>query len=62
MQDGGRVCVSLVPEPALGGPDDAAERYVVVQITNGASRGPLALHLYDLGEPRGLQLVGVERL
>jgi hypothetical protein len=62
MQDGGRLCVSLDPEPALGGADDAAERYVVVQITNGASRGPLALHLYDLGEPRGLQLVGIERL
>jgi hypothetical protein len=54
--------VSLDPEPALGGADDAAERYVVVQITNGASRGPLALHLYDLGEPRGLELVGIERL
>ncbi|RYZ57952.1 MAG: hypothetical protein EOP08_16750 [Proteobacteria bacterium] len=58
----GLLCVdlpALAPEGAI--PDDAASRYVVVRIENGASRGPLVLHLYDLGPRTGLRLVGVER-
>jgi hypothetical protein len=59
--DGG-VCVSLPPVADDGGaPDDAASRYVVVDIANGYSKGPLRAHLYDLGPLRGYRLVGVER-
>ncbi len=58
----GRVCIpvgnrAFAPELAY----DAKERYVVVKLRNGASKGPLVLHLYDLGSARGLRLVGIER-
>jgi hypothetical protein len=41
-------------------PLDAAERYVVLDITNGYAPGPLRLHLYDLG-PQGYRVAGIER-
>ncbi len=41
--------------------DDAPSRYVVVDVANGASRGPLRVHLYDLGPKRGIQIAGAER-
>ena len=41
-------------------PDDAPERYVVLDLANGYAKGPLRIHLYDLG-PRGYQLAGLER-
>jgi hypothetical protein len=34
---------------------------VLLRLTNGASSGPLLLHLYDLGRGRSLELVGIER-
>jgi hypothetical protein len=37
------------------------DRYVVVEITNGAARGPLRAHFYDLGPKNGFRLVGIER-
>ncbi len=40
---------------------NAEERYVVVRMHNGASAGPLELHLYDLGPDAGLRLVGIDR-
>ena len=40
---------------------DAAERYVVVDISNGYAEGPLRLHLYDQGKQGGYQLAGIER-
>jgi hypothetical protein len=40
---------------------DAAERYVIVDITNGYAPGPLRVHLYDLGEQEGYRLAGIER-
>ena len=54
------ICLDI-PHQALpvSLPLDAAERYVVVDITNGSAPGPLRLHLYDL--PNGYQLVGIER-
>lgn len=59
---GGTVCLALSSSnPAASLSDTAAERYVLVRVTNGASTGPLLLHLYDLGPSRGLQLVGIER-
>jgi hypothetical protein len=58
----GEVCVSLSSVADDGGaPDNAASRYVVVDIGNGFSKGPLRAHLYDLGPLRGYRLVGVER-
>jgi hypothetical protein len=59
---GGGVCVAL-PHVAgdSGAPEDAASRYVVVDVENGNARGPLRAHLYDLGPLRGYKLVGIER-
>jgi hypothetical protein len=61
--DDGRVCVDALPRAQIAesAPEDAPERYVVVRLSNGTGAGPLLLHLYDLGERRGLQLVGIER-
>ena len=36
-------------------------RYVVVDVTNGASEGILRLHFYDLGDDLGHRLVAIER-
>ena len=58
---GGNVCVPL---PHLTLPpdlrDDDRLRYFVVDVTNGYSRGPLRVHLYDLGR-RGFRIVGIQR-
>ena len=60
--DAGRICMPLPSRaPDGGAADDDKSRYVVVQIANGASKGPLVAHLYDLGPKRGLQLVALER-
>lgn len=59
--DGG-VCLSLPHVADDGGaPDDAASRYVIVDVTNGYAPGALRAHLYDLGPRRGYKLVGIER-
>ncbi len=58
---GGNVCVPLAHlrlPPDL--PDDAKLRYFAVDITNGYSRGPLRVFLYDLGT-RGFRIAGIER-
>jgi hypothetical protein len=55
------VCVNIAHRdfpPSL--PLDAAERYVVLDITNGYAPGPLRLHLYDLGA-QGYRVAGIER-
>lgn len=56
---------SCVPLPSrigdVGVPRDAEARYVVVRVHNGASRGPLEVHLYDLGAREGMRIVGIER-
>ncbi|HXK18185.1 MAG TPA: hypothetical protein VNG33_10305 [Polyangiaceae bacterium] len=57
-----QVCVDVAHAafpPSL--PQNAAERYVVLDITNGYAPGPLRLHLYDLGETGGYRLVGIQR-
>lgn len=57
-----RVCLDLAHASFPKGlRQDAAERYRVVDITNGYAPGPLRLHLYDLGEAGGYRLVGIER-
>jgi len=58
----GKICISLPHAPvAANTPDDDEARYVVVRITNGVSRFPLLVHLYDLGPARGFRVVGLER-
>lgn len=54
---GGGVCVALPAHAAEG----AAPAYFVVTLRDGASRGPLEAHLYDLGPKRGFHLAGVVR-
>lgn len=60
--DSAKVCVAI-PHRAhdLGEPDDDAARYVEVAVEDGVARGPLVVHLYDLGVDRGFRLVGIER-
>jgi hypothetical protein len=59
----GRVCVQLTHRAfAAGMEPGAAERYLTVTISNGASRLPLRAHLYDLGARWGFSLAGLERL
>jgi hypothetical protein len=57
-----QVCVDIPHQdfPAAL-PANAAERYTVLDITNGYAPGPLRLHLYDLGTTAGYRLAGVER-
>jgi hypothetical protein len=51
------VCVD-VPHSAKDGDADA---YVVVRFWSSAARGPLDVHLYDLGPKSGHRLAGIER-
>jgi hypothetical protein len=57
-----RVCLDIA-HAALPAtlPPGAAERYLVVDVTNGYAPGPLRLHLYDLGPEQGYRLAGIER-
>ena len=58
----GETCVPLRHHAGDGGArDDDASRYMVVDLTNGQSKGLLRAHLYDLGPKKGFRLVGVER-
>lgn len=60
--EGGKVCMPLPSRmPDGGAPDDDRSRYVVVRVLNGASKGPLELHLYDRGPAKGYALAGIER-
>jgi hypothetical protein len=52
------LCVDL-PRVGRRG-SSSAERYLVVDLSNGQARGPLRVHLYDQGA-RGFELAGVER-
>lgn len=55
-------CVKLAHLAPDGGPaDDAPERYVIADLHNGYARGPLRVHLYDLGPRRGFSIAGMER-
>jgi hypothetical protein len=56
----GNVCVKL-PHLAGDGGADASGRYFRVTLEDGVARGTLVAHMYDLGEPRGYSLVGLER-
>lgn len=59
---GGEVCVQLSHVAADGGdPDDAPRRYLRVRLDDGVARGPLVIHLYDLGPRRGHVIAGLER-
>jgi len=61
-RDQGGVCVALAHAAiAPNVPDADPTRYTVVRIANGAARYPIDVHLYDLGQNRGFQIVGLER-
>jgi hypothetical protein len=49
----GRVCVDLPSAPG-------SDRYLVVDVHNGQAKGPLRVHLYDLGK-QSFELAGIER-
>jgi hypothetical protein len=56
------VCVEIAHGRfGSGEPDDSPSRYVVLDVTNGYAKGPLRMHLYDLGSERGFRLAGIER-
>jgi hypothetical protein len=58
----GQVCVTLPRVAPSGGPsENDLSRYLVVDLSNGHAKGPLRMHLYDLGPRRGAELVGIER-
>jgi len=51
--DSDRVCTALPSRSKDGGaPDDDPSRYVLVELRDGVARGPLRVHLYDLGPTR----------
>lgn len=57
-----RICVKLGHAAFSTSMDDAdPNRYVIVDVDNGYAKGPMRMHLYDLGKSRGFQLVGIER-
>ena len=62
IHDEGLVCAKVPHKTGLTDAmrDDAKERYVVLAIRNGVAKGPLNVHLYDLGE-RGFYLAGIDR-
>jgi hypothetical protein len=55
------VCADLPHVAGDPGPSDTSARYVVVRIANGAAKGPLFAHLYDMGPSLGYRLAGIER-
>ncbi len=57
----GHICVDLKHLAIADGvPDGDPSRYVIVDLANTFTKGPLRAHLYDLGS-RGFRLVGLER-
>jgi hypothetical protein len=59
--DNSEFCVDLgAPSLSPALPANAADRYVVLRVDNGAAKGPLLVHLYDLGA-QGLRVVALER-
>jgi hypothetical protein len=59
---GAEVCVTLPHVAPDGGPpDSSAARYVRVRVEDGVAKGPLVVHLYDLGPRRGFFLAGLQR-
>jgi hypothetical protein len=58
----GNICLTVASaSPRASLPANAQQRYVLIELSNGVTSGPLLLHLYDLGPARGLELVGIER-
>jgi hypothetical protein len=58
--DGDTTCVQLGP-PSASGSARGSAGYLIVDIYNGVTPGPLRAHLYDLGPERGYRLVGLQR-
>ncbi|MEO6418379.1 MAG: hypothetical protein ABIP39_03185 [Polyangiaceae bacterium] len=62
VADEGQVCFSLNHvAPDGGDKDNAASRYLFVDVTNGQAEAPVRIHFYDLGPTRGFRIVGLER-
>ena len=61
LGDDGLVCMHPISLARAGLRDDARERRVVFEVTNGTTAGPLKIHAFDLGS-RGMFVVGLERL
>ncbi|MFO0616335.1 MAG: hypothetical protein U0414_27330 [Polyangiaceae bacterium] len=62
LGDDATVCVDLprvVDDRSL--PDDHPLRYAVLDVSNGAARGPLRVHLYDLGASSHFKMVAIQR-
>ena len=58
---GGELAVSREAHGVIAiGLPHGGQRYVRVSITDGVARGPLVVHLYDLGRD-GFRLAGIER-
>ncbi len=58
----GAICVKMTHIARDGGSaDDAPARYARVVVEDSVARGPLVVHLYDLGPTRGFRLVGLTR-
>lgn len=59
----GRVCIPFksVLSTASSIPAGDPQRYRVIELSNGQSKSPLWIHLYDTGADRGLVLAGLER-
>jgi hypothetical protein len=56
------LCVHLTHTAPDGrSADDDRARYLRVRMEDGVARGPLVVHLYDLGPSRGFRLAGLER-
>lgn len=64
MESGRALAVTVKPEgeTCMALPRaTASDGYMIVRIENGASKGALLAHLYDLGPGRGYKVVGLER-
>jgi hypothetical protein len=58
----GELCIPLSHIARDGGSaDESPARYVRVIVRDGVARGPLVVHLYDLGPARGYRVAGLER-
>jgi hypothetical protein len=56
----GRVCVVPHPTADPAWRDDDPRRLTVIEVTDGTTAHPLAVHAYDL-DRRGFRIVGIER-
>jgi hypothetical protein len=62
VRDADEICVAVPSRQTDDSvPLDDPSRYVIVDLANGAAKGNLRVHLYDLGSKLGVRIVGIER-